>query len=65
MKNNSIEYNEEDPFRWTRYHKMMEDREGIDFNNKNNCKRCGKPRGNHVTASVLKRNPNCCPFVKF
>ena len=53
-----------DPGRWARYNEMMDKREGIDFENPSNCKRCGKPWGNHVTEITLKKNPKCCPFVK-
>jgi hypothetical protein len=61
MKN---EIEPQDLSRWTKYNEMMMKREQVDFSNPSNCKRCGKPKGNHVTAYVLKQNPRCCPFVK-
>ena len=54
---------ESDPGRWKHYNEMMSKREIVDFTIVGHCKRCGKRKGDHVTESVLRRNPTCCPFV--
>lgn len=49
--------------RFRGYNEMMAKREGIDSENRNNCAKCHRPRGNHLTEYALKQNPYACRFV--
>lgn len=56
--------NEEDPGRWSRYNKMVEARDPIDFNSPYTCKKCGRLKGNHLSDFGLRQNPYACKFEK-
>lgn len=61
--NRKIQPEPRDPWRWTRYNRIMVAREVVDFSKADHCKRCGKRWGDHVTSAVLARNACACPFV--